>query len=77
LHSNPDPTKVDVAVVGVNGAVYIFNNICLSDGVLDSTHDQNVSVDVDVGSIKGKMKKCINNGNVSFRSMWNKLSYSQ
>jgi hypothetical protein len=64
LHSNPDPTKIDISAVGVTGTVYLFNNIALSDGVMDSTQDQNVSVDVDVGSIRGKVRQCLERGNV-------------
>lgn len=59
IHSNPDPSKIDVVAVGRNGVVYSFHNISLCDGTLDSTHDQNMSVDIDVGSIRGTRIKCL------------------
>lgn len=52
IHSNPDPTKIDVVLVSRNGMVFVFPDVCLSDGRLDATHDQNVSLDVDIGTIK-------------------------
>ncbi len=63
IHSNPDPSKIDVITVGRNGVVYSFHNVSLSDGTLDSTHDQNTSVDIDVGSIRGTRIKCLENLN--------------
>ncbi|CAL8075127.1 unnamed protein product [Orchesella dallaii] len=57
IHSNPDPTKIDVIVVSASGLVGRFPDICLSVGSLDSTHDQNVSVDIDFGTVKALTRK--------------------
>lgn len=61
LHSNPDPSKIDVLAVGVDGVIYSFNNISLSDGTLDSTQDQNISLDIDLGTVRGTRIKCLDN----------------
>ena len=61
IHSNPDPTKIDVIAIGRDGFVYLFHNISLSDGRLDSKQDQTMSVDIFIGSIRGTRVKCLNN----------------
>ncbi|ODM96452.1 Kinetochore-associated protein 1, partial [Orchesella cincta] len=57
IHSNPDPTKLDVIVVSRCGQVGRFPDISLSDGSLDNTHDQNISVDIDLGTVKALTRK--------------------
>lgn len=52
IHSSTDCSKIDVIVVSKGGSVSAFRQIALSEGTLDATHDQNVSLDVDLGSVK-------------------------
>lgn len=62
LHANPDPTKIDLMAVGVDGVVYTFTDVSLSTGSLDFTVDENCSVDIDVATIKGSAKRCLHQG---------------
>ena len=62
LHSNPNPTKIDMVAVGLDGTIYTSKNISLSTGTLDATHDQNNSIDIDCATIQGSSIKCLPGG---------------
>ncbi len=62
IHSTPSPTKIDLVAVGVDGTIYTSRNISLSTGALDFTHDENISFDIDCGTIQGSIQKCLPEG---------------
>jgi len=59
IHANPDPTKIDLVVMGLNGTIYSFIDVGLSAGSLDFTMDENLSIDIDLATIKGTALTCL------------------
>lgn len=52
-----DADRINISAVAVNGAVYSFTNVELTDGSLDSTQDESESIMIDVANIAGSIYK--------------------